>query len=55
MNVPLPNWVSLILMTSVIGFLIGYLVPTWYREAPRESEDVKLAAVRKETPQAVSA
>jgi len=26
-------------MSCAIGFTIGYLIPTWYREAPRE-EDV---------------
>jgi hypothetical protein len=25
-------------MSSAIGFTIGYLIPTWYREAPREEE-----------------
>jgi hypothetical protein len=40
---PLP--VALI-MNCAIGFTIGYLIPTWYREAPRDSgliEDLNLA------------
>lgn len=33
-------------MSCAIGFTIGFLIPTWYREAPREGElvaDLKLA------------
>lgn len=33
-------------MSGAIGFTIGFLIPTWYREAPREDivvEDVELA------------
>ena len=31
-------WVRfrILLTSSLIGFLIGFCVPTWYRKAPRE-------------------
>jgi hypothetical protein len=35
-----------LIMSCAIGFVIGYLIPTWYREAPREGglvADAKLA------------
>jgi len=32
----LPPWPLVLSLTPIIGFVIGFLVPTWYREAPRE-------------------
>jgi hypothetical protein len=34
----LPDPTSALLRAAVIGFIIGYQVPTWYRQAPRDGE-----------------
>jgi hypothetical protein len=37
-----------------VGFVIGYLVPTWYREAPRRKAELQAPKLR-EVPAAVPA
>jgi hypothetical protein len=41
----LPDPFSAMLRAAVIGYVIGYNVPTWYREAPREPQMAHEAAL----------
>src|SRR5262249_51516794 len=40
----LPDPLSVLVRAALIGFVIGYKVPTWYREAPREPEATPASA-----------
>jgi hypothetical protein len=46
--------VSALGTAGVVGFVIGYLVPTWYREAPRRKAELQAPKLR-EVPAAVPA
>jgi hypothetical protein len=41
----IPQLISLIRVTAVIGFVLGYFVPTWYRRAPDDRPAEAEAAV----------